>query len=181
MPRVPYVTRDELDEHGKQVWDAFAAPRQGRVENGPRMFLNSPKAAERVFSMNTYLRFESGIPPNALALATVVAGAESHSDYVLAWHVPGALDKGVSQAAVDAATKGGTLEGLPEDEATVIRYGREVARSSVSDETFQAAQALFGTRVLLDLTFVIAQYTLMHLVGSAFGVTRDEGWEPVLV
>ena len=36
MPRAPYVSRDDLDEHGKQVWDAFAAPRHGRVENGPR-------------------------------------------------------------------------------------------------------------------------------------------------
>lgn len=181
MPRAPYVDRDELDEEGKRAWDEFAAPRKGRVENNPRLMLNSPRAAARIFALNTYLRFEAGIPPKALALATIVAGAVNRSEYVLAWHLPGALNKGVSQAAVDAVTTGGPLDDVPEDEAIVIRYAREVLAANVSDETFQAAQDALGTRVLLDLTFVIGQYTLMHLVGSAFGVTRDDGWEPILV
>lgn len=181
MPRIPYVSRDDLDADGKRVWDEFAAPREGRVENGPRLMLNSPKAAERVFAMNTYLRFEALLPPKALALATVVTGAVNHSEYILAWHVPGAEHKGVSKAAIEAALGGGSLEGLPEEEALVIRYCREVLAASVSAETFAAAEEAFGARTLLDLTFVIGQYTLMHLVGSAFELTRDEDWRPLLV
>lgn len=181
MPRIQYVSRSDLDDEGKRVWDEFAAPRSGRVENGPRLMLNSPKAAARVFAMNTYLRFEAGLPPKALALATVVTGAVNRSEYILAWHVPGAEHKGVSNAAIDAARSGGSLEGVPEDEALVIRYCREVLAADVSDETFAAAEKAFGARALLDLTFVIGQYTLMHLVGSAFQLTRDEQWQPLLV
>ena len=181
MARAPYLSREDLDDEGKRTWDDFADPRKGRVENGPRLMLNSPKAAARVFSMNTYLRFEAGLPPKALALATVVTGAVNGSQYILAWHVPGAEGKGVSKAAIQAAVTGGGLDGVPGDEALVIRYCREVLAAKVSDETFSVAQQEFGTRALLDLTFVVGQYTLMHLVGSAFELTRDEGWEPVLV
>jgi 4-carboxymuconolactone decarboxylase len=181
MPRLPYVSREELDDAGKRAWDAFAEPRRGRVENNPRLMLNSPRAAAHVFAFNTYLRFEAGIPEKAIAIATVVAGAVNRSDYVLAWHIPAAAKKGVSPASIDAITSGGPLDAVPADEAVVIRYAREVLGGDVSDEAWDAAHALLGPRVLLDLTFVIGQYTLMHLVGSAFRVSRDEDWEPLLV
>ena len=181
MPRLPYVSREELDPEGQRAWDAFAEPRRGRVENNPRLMLNSPRAAAHVFAFNTYLRFEAGIPPKAIAIATVVTGAVHGSDYVLAWHVPAAAAKGVSQAALEAIESGGSLDAVPADEAVVIRYAREVLAAEVSDEAFAAARALLGPRVLLDLTFVIGQYTLMHLIGSAFEVSRDAEWEPLLV
>ena len=142
--------------------------------------LNSPGAAERIFSFNTYLRFESGIPPKSLALATVVAGAENSSDFLLAWHVPGALNKGVSQAAIDAATSGGPLDGLADDEAIVTRCRREVVGSSVSDETFAGFRPLFsGTAALLRFVAPLDRWS--RLIGHCIGSGVRRRWPTVRV
>jgi len=181
MARVPFVSREDLAPEDQHVWDDFAAPRKGRVENNPRMMLNSPQAAKRIFALNTYLRFNAGIPTKELAIATLTAGAEAGSDYVVAWHRPSALDKGVSEATVAAICNRAPLEGLPDDEALIARYARAVARTEMTDEIFAAALDAYGTRMLMDITVVVGQYTLMHLIGSAFGVSRDADWEPLLV
>jgi 4-carboxymuconolactone decarboxylase len=180
IARVPYVSREYLPPEAQKAWDDFAAPRKGRVENNPRVIANSPDAAVNIWRLATYLRFESDIPPKAFSLATITTAAEHDSDYVLAWHIPSAVEKGVSQAAIDAVRQKKLLDGVPDDEALVIRYAREVVRCQVSDETFQAAVSRFGVKTLLDLTLAIGQYTLLHYVASAFEVERDAGWKPLL-
>jgi len=181
MARVPLVSRDDLAPEDRHIWDDFAVPRKGRVENNPRSMLNSPQAAARIFALNTYLRFNAGIPPKALVIATLTAGAEAGSEYVVAWHRPAAIAKGVSEAGVRAICLKSELDGVPPDEALVIRYARAVARCDMTDEIFQAALDELGVRMLMDLTIVVGQYTMMHLVGTAFGVSRDADWEPLLV
>jgi alkylhydroperoxidase family enzyme len=181
MARVPFVSREDLAPEDRHIWDDFAAPRAGRVENNPRMMLNSPQAAARIFALNTYLRFNAGIPTKELAIATLTAGAEAGSEYVVAWHRPSALDKGVSEATVQAICSQTSLDGIPEDEALIARYARAVARTEMTDGIFDAALEAYGVRMLMDISVVVGQYTLMHLIGSAFGVSRDPDWEPLLV
>jgi 4-carboxymuconolactone decarboxylase len=180
MARVPYVSREELPPAAQNAWDEFAKPRKGRVENNPRVILHSPEAAANIFRLATYLRFQSEIPPKAFSLATITTAAEHNSEYVLAWHLPSAAEKGVSQAAIDAVRDKKPLDGVPPDEALVVRYTRGVVQGKVDEETFQAALSAFGTKTLMDLTLAIGQYTLLHYVGSAFGVERDAGWKPLL-
>lgn len=180
MARVPYVSREDLPPEAQQAWDEFAKPRKGRVENNPRAIANSPDAAINIWRLATYLRFHAGIPPQVFALATIASAAEHNSEYVLAWHIPSAVEKGVSEAAIDAVRHKKALDGVPPDEALVIDYARQVVRCQVSDETFEAARARFGVKMLMDLTLAIGQYTLLHYVASAFGVERDPGWKPVL-
>ena len=67
MARVPLVSREDLAPEDRHIWDDFAARRSGRVENNPRVMLNSPQAAARIFALNTYLRFDAGIPSKPLA------------------------------------------------------------------------------------------------------------------
>lgn len=180
MARVPYVSREDLPEEAQKAWDDFAKPRKGRVENNPRMMLNSPEAAAKIFALATYLRFKAGIPAKALVLATITTAAEHDSEYVLAWHLPSAAAKGVSKAAIEAVRLKKPLEGVPPDEALIIQYTREVLRCQVSDETFQASLTTFSVKTLMDLTIAIGQYTMLIFVGSAFGVERDPGWKPLL-
>jgi 4-carboxymuconolactone decarboxylase len=180
MARVPYVSREDLPPEAQKAWDDFAKPRKGRVENNPRVIANSPEAAANIWRLATYLRFNSGIPPKTFALATITTAAEHNSDYVLAWHIPSAIEKGVSQAAIDAVRGKKPLDGVPPDETLVIQYAREVVRCQVSDETFQAAISKYGVKMLMDITLAIGQYTLLHYVASAFGVERDAGWKPLL-
>ena len=53
------------------------------------------------------------------------------------------------------------LDGLPADEALIIRFGRELLESpQVSDATFNAVRARYGEKGLLELTAVMSVYTM---------------------
>src|SRR5215831_14616789 len=59
------------------------------------------------------------------------------------------------------STRWGSLDDLTADEALIIRFGRELLEApQVSDETFQAVQARYGERGLLELTAVMSMYTM---------------------
>jgi hypothetical protein len=50
---------------------------------------------------------------------------------------------------------------LTDDEALIIRYGRELLESPrVADETFEAVRARFGENGLLELTAVMSVYMM---------------------
>ena len=71
------------------------------------------------------------------------------------------LAHGTREEAIHAIDTGGPLDGLTEDEATIIRYGRELLESPrVSDEAYEAVRRRFGEKGLLEMTALMGVYLL---------------------
>ena len=72
---------------------------------------------------------------------------------------------------VDAISDKKQLAGLSERESAVINYGREFFRThKVSQATFDAAQAQFGTLGLVELTNLMGYYSALAFNINAFDV-----------
>ena len=71
------------------------------------------------------------------------------------------LKAGVREEALAAIDTFAPLDGLPPDEALIIRYGRELLEQRhVSDETFDAVRARYGEKGLMELTAVMGVYQM---------------------
>ncbi|MDA0769243.1 MAG: hypothetical protein BZY79_01675 [SAR202 cluster bacterium Casp-Chloro-G4] len=176
MARVPYVSRDELDAEGQQVYDQIAADR-GRTEVGLqfRALLNSPKAAGHLTSVGATLRFNSSIPEGLKELAISTTGREWDSDIIWTAHSTLAAKGGISDASLESVRTRKDPESLTDDEATVTRFVHELLQDKkVSDDTFATAQDLLRVQGVVDLSLIVSYYSALALAQIAL----DLGMEP---
>ena len=77
---------------------------------------------------------------------------EIGSQYVFTGHAGLAREAGLSDETIRALGQGSASDGLAEDQATAVRYARELVRDhKVSDVTFQAALDCLGVGGTVEL------------------------------
>ena len=94
-------------------------------------------------------------------LAVYTAARAANADYIRSAHVRLGLKAGTREEAIHAVDTYGPLDGLTEDEALIIRFGRELLEAPrVEDETFDAVRARWGEAGVLELTAVMSVYMM---------------------
>ena len=171
MARIPQITdRDDVTPGKRHIFDEIIESR-GRLSGPFPVLLNSPEVAGRVANLGAYLRFESDLSPEARELGIITAAREFDCAYVWSAHAALARQAGVREEAIEVIGNRSALDSLSEDEAVVVRYGRELLRDhKVSDAAFESAQARFGDQGLTDLTAAIGYYGMLSCVVNAFGL-----------
>ncbi len=172
MARVPYVARKDLPESQRYIYDEIAGKR-GRtaVGNGFGALLNSPLAASKVSALGAYLRFESEVPATIRELLILTVAREFNCEYEWALHEDLARKAGVSEAIVVAIHERRAPQGLPPDEAGIVRYAHELLRNRhVSDDAFGIVLNQLGIRGLIDVTLIISYYAMLALAFLALKV-----------
>ncbi len=169
MARLPFVTREDLPESERHIYDE-AAKSRGSTEIG-RAFqelMSSPEAATRVMAVGTYLRFQSKLPDTIRELVSMTAAREMNCDFEQTAHKNLSRKAGVSEASITAVENGKAPAGLQPEEASVITYTLELLREHrVKDETFNTVHKQLGTKNLVDLTTLIGYYALVSLTFNA--------------
>lgn len=175
--RLPMITsRDSLAPEAQQHFDAIAASRGGRVGGPFAVMMHSPDIASRTAHVGTYVRFESVLPQRLRELAAMVASREFDCEYEWGAHAGAAVREGVPQAAVDAIAAGQEPADLPEDEALVVRYARQLlTKHRVDETTFDAVRALLGEQGLIDLTATVGYYAMIACALNVAEVPAAEG------
>src|SRR5712691_6154732 len=123
MARVPYVTRDELDAEGQEIYDRIRRDRNApEVGLQFRALLHSPKAAGYLTSMGAQLRFKSVLPDNLKEFAIIVVAREWNSDIEWTAHAAFAAKAGVSATSIEAIRTGKAVTALTEQEQIIARF-----------------------------------------------------------
>jgi 4-carboxymuconolactone decarboxylase len=176
--RFPKARREELEELGKEMFDALPATARG----GPssvRIF--SPKVAEAMRMENDYLRQESGMDPQIKELAILVTVRELDSQYIWTSHEPQARAAGVPQAVIEAVKHRRPLAGFGEKETVIIQLGREaVGQHKVSSETFARALKLLGRQGLVNVVALMGNYAANAILLNTVDQQMDPGVTPRL-
>ena len=175
--RLPLITsRDSLPADAQPHFDAIAASRGGRVGGPFAVMMHSPDIASRTAHVGTYVRFESVLPQRLREIAAMVASREFDCEYEWGAHAAGAVREGVPESVIAAIAGGGEPAGLAEDEALVVRYGRQLlAKHRVDDETFEAVRALLGEQGVIDLTATLGYYAMIACALNVAEVKAGEG------
>jgi 4-carboxymuconolactone decarboxylase len=173
--RVPYVQRKDTDESAKRLFDIFVRNSNSPTDEikGPLAYAtyNVPVAIALLDLHDGAVGKSSSLDAHVRELAILVACRETNYDLEWNGHVPAALKAGVDQKVIDVVRAKGALTGVPEADAAVIRFGRELLDDrKMSSATFAKAKQLFGDKGAMDLVAVMSTYA----VSGFYAIAVDE-------
>ena len=162
MPRLtPITKREQVSADGLAAFDAIIESR-GSINAPQSMHMYVPEIARCSNDLSDSLRYRSHLSDHDTELAIITAAREMDCDYVWSGHSRAALKAGVRQEAIDIVANLGSLDGLTEPEAVIVRFGREVIGDhKLSQEAFDAAVNQFGEANTIVLGALMGHYTMM--------------------
>jgi len=167
--------RDAVPAEAQPAFDAIVGSR-GTISAPIGLLMYAPEAAVRTVQLGNYLRFDSDLPQAMRELAIITAARGFDCEFVWSAHVPAALQAGIGQEVVDAVGTFGDLGGLSEEEAAIVRFGRElVGGHAVSQAAYDAVRTRFGERGLVELTALMGYYLMIACTLISQDVEIPEG------
>jgi 4-carboxymuconolactone decarboxylase len=169
--RLPHLQRKNLDEASQKIFDVLPGRSPDGALGGPLAFAAYNSAvAKALFDLHN-AAVAGTLNPHVRELAILVACRETN--YNLEWnaHEPSAVKAGVDQKVIDVVRQGGPITGIPEQDATVIRFGRQLYTDrKVDSATFAKAVELFTQRGVMDMVAVMNTYA----VSGFYAIAVDE-------
>lgn len=168
--RLPFVTREELDDEGKAYYDARRSP-DSRSLGGIR----GPGSIRLHGSRDLAT---SKVDKRTQELARLVVSREMDQAFEWTLHEPVALANGVAPEIIDVIRYRKSLEGVPERDAAIIQLGREIFQDhKVRPETYARVLKHLGKRDLVDLCDYMGDYVrtaiLLHTVDAHLPYDRE--------
>ncbi len=177
MAKLPYVTRDELPEDKRHVYDRIAETR-GSVDHIFRLLLNSPDAAEVATSVGEYIRYRSPLDPTIREISILSVARELDCEYEWAQHEPIARRDGVSDRTIESIRNGRAPMGVPAKEGVYVQGVKELVRNgTLSEPTFKAIEHLIGPSQTLDFLVLVGYYSMLARIMATLEIELDEGLE----
>jgi 4-carboxymuconolactone decarboxylase len=167
LSRLPALTRDQMDEAGKEVWDLVNGDR--RPLTGPgAVSMYSPQIAEGFHIINQYLRFGSELEPRDFEVAIMQAAWEFEQVYEWSAHEGASRRIGVPEDVINAIKYDTSPDELGAKDRAIIRFARALLRDhKVSSELYAEIVGYFGERGMVDLATIIGDYVMVGFVMTA--------------
>jgi 4-carboxymuconolactone decarboxylase len=176
MPRFPALTRDQMNDVQKRVYDGIVSGPRGGARGPFPVLLRSPELADTAQRVGAYLRFNSSLSPRLNELAILVNARFWSSK--LEWHAhrPLAIKGGLAESIVDELATGRRPTGMKDDEAIVYDFCTTLHREHfIGEDLFERAKAALGEQGLVDLIGVSGYYTLISMVLNVAEVPLPDG------
>lgn len=176
--RLPLVTRDELNEPGRQLFDATVG--DGRMLaglTGPAgLMMRAPQLAALWFSLFRFLRDDAGLDPRLAELAILASARETDQRFEWHAHERVARDAGLEPEIIEVIRLRGPVEGLGDPERTLIALAREaIGEHAVRSTTFADALRLFGAEALVSYVTLMGHYAATGYLLHVFGQELPDG------
>jgi 4-carboxymuconolactone decarboxylase len=171
LARLPYIQRQSLDEAGQKIFDVMPGRSQNGTLGGPLAFAAyNPAVAKALFDLHN-AAVGGTLNAHVRELAILVACRETNYDLEWNGHEPSAVRAGIDSKVIDVVRSKGTLTGIPEQDAAVIRFGRQMLTDKkVDSATFAKVVELFGQRGAMDIVAVMNTYA----VSGFYAIAVDE-------
>jgi 4-carboxymuconolactone decarboxylase len=178
--RLPYLNRKDLDDKGQKIFDTLPGRTPEGVLRGPLAFAAyNPGVAKALFDLHNEA-VAGTLNPHVRELAIMVACRETN--YNLEWnaHEASAIKAGVDRKVLDVVRAKGALAGLDEQDALVVRFGRQMLTDrKVDSATLAKAVELFGRRGAMDLVAVMNTYAASGFYAIAVDEQPPAGKPPL--
>ncbi|MCU1334647.1 MAG: carboxymuconolactone decarboxylase [Bryobacterales bacterium] len=168
--RLPLMKREQLSGDALRVYDAVVGKDANGKERatpplGPAATsLYSPGVALPMNQLNQYLR-NTVVGPAVFQICTLIAAREFDENYEWTSHEAGAKRANVDQKTIDAIKFNRPLDGLPEKDALVIRFGRAIFHDrNVSPELYAKVVDTFGKQGMFELTAIMGDYAMAAIM-----------------
>ena len=179
MSRLPDISKDQLTEEQKPIFDELTA---GRGVRGPfNAWLRIPEFADLAQKMGNYLRFRSSVSKKLIEFAVTITARHLSAQYAFLSHSKQAQELGVSPDVISAIIERKRPDFQDAEEEAVYDFCQELnVDHVVSDSSYQAALEKFGEKGVVDLIAACGYYTLVSMTLIATNVDVAEGVKPPL-
>jgi 4-carboxymuconolactone decarboxylase len=168
LTRLPPLTRADLDDEGKAVYDKIVGNGPAPTTGPVALSLYSPKIAQAFNDLNGFLRYNGVLSPRHTEVAIHVATWEIRQQYEYSAHEPAALRYGAPQAVIDTIKYDREPKGLTPEETVIIKLGRAIMRDHKVDSALYAeAEKMFGRRGIVEMVTVMGDYVMVGMVMTA--------------
>jgi 4-carboxymuconolactone decarboxylase len=168
--RLPLIKREQLSGDALRVYDAVVGKdANGKDRPTPSLgplatSLYSPGVALPMNQLNQYVR-TSVVGTAMYHLCALIAAREFDEPYEWNSHETGAQRANVDQKTIDAVKFNRPLDGLPEKEALVVRFGRAIFRDrKVGPDLYAKVVETFGQQGMFELTAVMGDYAMAAIM-----------------
>ncbi|QJP14556.1 carboxymuconolactone decarboxylase family protein [Starkeya sp. ORNL1] len=170
-PRYRALTREELGDEQRRVFDNIARPRAGAVPAPFHVYLENPELCELVQAVGAFCRYRTGLPPRLSETAILTTAAYWGADYEFEVHSHEARKAGVPETEIEALAQKRRPDFSDPDAALVHDFAAAFYRDrEVPDELFAAANSRFGRRTVVELTGLLGYYSMLAIALRVFRV-----------
>jgi 4-carboxymuconolactone decarboxylase len=171
LARLPYLQRANLDEANQKIFDVLPGRSADGKLGGPLAFAAyNPGVAKALFDLHN-AAVAGSLNAHVRELAILVACRETHYDLEWNAHEPSAVRAGVDAKVIDVVRKKSALTGIPDADAAVIRFGRQLySDRKVDSATFAKIVELYGQRGAMDMVAIMNTYA----VSGFYAIAVDE-------
>lgn len=167
------ITREELNDEQRRVYDAIAAGPRGHVPAPFHVLLASPEIAGPAQQLGAVMRYRTAIPRRCAELAILCTSRVWRVGYEWQAHAPEAARQGVPETVIEAIREDREPQFEDADMALVYRFAMTLHRErEVPDELFDAAVARFGRPAVVELTALLGYYAMLGMTLNVFGVSE---------
>ena len=178
--RLPYLQKKDFDETNQKIFDVLPGKGKDDVLRGPLAFAAyNPAVAKALFDLHN-AAVAGSLTPHTRELAIMVACRETN--YNLEWngHEATALKNGVDAKLLDVVRARGSLTGVDEKDAVVIRFGRQIfTDKKVDSATYAKVVELYGKKGAMDIVAVMITYADSGFYGIAVNEQAAAGKKPL--
>lgn len=175
-PRVPPITDSEQDADSREVLQATAVAREGRVLNIYRTLAHHPKLLKRWGVFGTHILYKNTLPARERELLILRTGWLCRSEYEWGQHTLIARASGVTDDEIARVKDGPNATGWSPADAALLRSTDELhADAFISDATWAALSVRWNTQQLIDIVFTVGQYHVVSMALNTLGVQLDDG------
>jgi len=172
--RLPYLTRNDLPEADRGIWDDFLKVRGTEPGHIHRTVANAPNLLRRFVDLANELRNGTQLDPRLRELALMTVGRLTGADYEFTHHWNMSLRVGVKREQLENLADFETSAAFDDHERAVMRYAVEATRDvKVSDATFNALRGFLDNRRIMDLVMNVAFYNSVARVIVPCGVELE--------
>jgi 4-carboxymuconolactone decarboxylase len=159
-----------MDPRQKELSDRISGKRGGT--RGPFLvWLHSPELCDKVEALGAYVRFESSLDLRLRELILLIAARHFDAQYSWNAHVDRTVEEGVSREAIETLARNEVPDFGNREEQAIYQFCTEILNEHfVSDETFNEAHELFGSRGTVDIIGTIGNYSMLAMCLNTFQV-----------
>ena len=186
------IAPENLTPEQRTLADAIRSGPRGAVKNsaaanpgplgGPfNVWLRTPEIGNIIQGLGAAIRFRSSLPNKLNELAIITTARQWSAQYEWLAHKKLALEAGLDPAIADDIAQGRRPAKMPEDEAIVYDFSRELHEThGVSDAMYKRAFDRFGERGIMDLIAVNGYYVLVSMTLNVNRTALPGGVQPPL-
>lgn len=170
MERFPVLTKDELDETQRALWDKLTLGPRGFYTGGPEAerlpdlynaWLQFPELGQAMLRLGDALRARTELPGRLRELVVLTTSAALGARVEFDFHVPFAQSEGLSDALIAAIGEGREPPFADEAERIVHAANLQLLRSAaLTPETREEAIGAIGHRGLMQLIAAVTLYVV---------------------